>query len=226
MQSVQKTILSPEVIMSDSHPEKASSDSLKTVDARGQLCPKPLLLTKKALTELTAGESAAILIDNPTSRQNVERFLIDNGMNPHISEKDGVATITVQKNPESPAHTDPAPCCGDTSEPHVIVIPGDKMGRGPDELGEILMKVFINTIKETRPLPSHVVFYNTGILLTVEGSSVIESLKELETKGVAILVCGTCADYFKKKETVRVGSISNMYTILETLTAAGHIIQP
>jgi selenium metabolism protein YedF len=226
MQSEQKNDTFPEVLMSNSFIENSSPDSLKTVDARGQLCPKPLLLTKKALNELAPGESVAFLIDNPTSRQNVERFLVDNGMNPQCSEKEGVFTIIVRKNPQPLAHPDPAPYCGDNARPHVVVISGDKMGRGSDELGEILMKAFINTINETGPLPSHVVFYNSGILLTVEGSPVIESLRELELKGVVILICGTCADYFKKKEAIRVGTISNMYRILETLTAAGHIIQP
>jgi selenium metabolism protein YedF len=190
------------------------------------LCPKPLILTKKALNELTPGESVSILIDNATSLQNVERFLFDNGLSPRISEKDGIFTITVHKNPEPPSQPDLAPNCAGATRPHVIVISGDTMGRGPEELGEILMKAFINTIKETRPLPSHIVFYNRGILLAVEGSPLIESLKELETKGVAILVCGTCADYFKKKEAVCVGAVSNMYTILEIMTAAGLLIQP
>ena len=54
----------------------------------------------------------------------------------------------------------------------------------------------------------------------------IDSLKELESRGVRILVCGTCLDYYGKKEQLRVGAISNMYDILETLTTAGHVIVP
>jgi TusA-related sulfurtransferase len=49
---------------------------MKTVDARGQVCPKPLILTKQALKEVSPGEQISVLIDNPTSRQNVERFLL------------------------------------------------------------------------------------------------------------------------------------------------------
>ena len=100
------------------------------------------------------------------------------------------------------------------------------MGRGSDELGEILVQALINIIEEVAPLPSHLVFYNSGIFLTCAGSPLIDALGRLEKKGVVILVCGTCVEHFDKKRDVRVGTISNMYTILETMTEAGHIIQP
>jgi selenium metabolism protein YedF len=199
---------------------------MKTVDARGQVCPKPLILTKQALKEVLPGDQINILIDNPVSRQNVERFLIDNGMHPQSSEKEGVFTVVVRKLSAPLTHPDAASYCASVQKPHVVVFSSDSMGKGPDELGGILMKAFVNTIGETNPLPSHLVFYNSGILLTVEGSSLVASLRALEEQGVTLLVCGTCVEYFKKKGDVRVGTISNMYTILETLTAAGHVIQP
>jgi len=49
-----------------------------TVDARGEVCPKPLILTRKQLKETSMGESFVVLIDNDTSKENVERFLSDN----------------------------------------------------------------------------------------------------------------------------------------------------
>jgi selenium metabolism protein YedF len=199
---------------------------METVDACGQVCPKPLILTKKALKKAAPGDQIQILIDNATSRQNVERFLVDNGMQPKCTKEAEVFTISVQKQTEPLTHPDAASYCTTDSSSHVIVFGCDKMGQGADELGEILIKAFVNTIKETAPLPSHLVFYNSGIFLTIEGSHVLDALKELETKGVTILVCGTCADYYDKKEVVRVGVISNMYTILETMTGARHIVQP
>ncbi|MBN1128900.1 MAG: sulfurtransferase-like selenium metabolism protein YedF [Chitinispirillaceae bacterium] len=202
---------------------------MKTVDARGQACPKPLILTKQALKEMSPGDSVSVLIDNPVSFQNVERFLTDNGMSPQTTEQKGVFTVIVRKQAEPLAHPDAASYCSTCStaqKPPIVVFAQDKMGRGSDELGKILMKAFVNTIRETSPLPSHLVFYNSGILLTVEGSPLIDSFNELERKGISLLVCGTCAEYFKKKEAVRVGTLSNMYSILETMTAAGHIIQP
>jgi selenium metabolism protein YedF len=200
---------------------------MNTVDARGQVCPKPLILTKKALGEIPAGEELTVLIDNETSKENVERFLIDNNMKPQCTSDGGLFTITVRKTDRELVSPDAASyCTTGSARPHSIVFSRDKMGHGSDELGEILIKAFINTIRDATPLPSHLIFYNSGIVLTCGDSPLIDMLKELEQRGVTILVCGTCADYFGKKDAVRVGIISNMYTILETMTAAGHIIQP
>jgi selenium metabolism protein YedF len=111
-------------------------------------------------------------------------------------------------------------------EGHVILIKNDKMGFGPDELGSILIKGFLSAVRETAPRPGAIIFYNQGIHLAVEGSPVLETLKALEEMGVRILVCGTCLNYFDKKESLRAGRISNMYEITETLTRAPHIIAP
>jgi hypothetical protein len=41
-----------------------------------------------------------------------------------------------------------------------------------------------------------------------------------------VLVCGTCLNHFAIKDNLAVGSVSNMYTIIETLSGAGKIIRP
>jgi selenium metabolism protein YedF len=200
----------------------------RVVDARGKLCPEPLILTKKALGELDIGQTMKVLIDNETSRQNVERFLKDNGARSVCADDKGLFTLSVTKLQDEMPSPNAEEYCA-TPQPakrHVIVISSDKMGRGPDELGAILMKAFINTIKDVDPLPSSIIFYSTGILLVVNGSPLVDPLRDLVAKGVKVLVCGTCADYFLKKNQVMVGTISNMYTILETITKASHAIAP
>jgi len=197
------------------------------VDARGQLCPKPLIMTKKALKELPPGQGLTILLDNETAKDNVCRFLQDNGAEATCTEADDTFTIRVAKIPGEMPHAQVEDYCRvPAAKPHVIAIKNDKMGFGADELGHILIKAFVNTIVEASPLPGAVVMYNNGIHLAVEGSPLIDSLKELESRGVKILVCGTCLDYYGKKEQLRVGTVSNMYDIMETLTAAGHVIAP
>ena len=108
----------------------------------------------------------------------------------------------------------------------IICFKSDRMGSGPQELGAMLIKAFINSINEIIPLPEYLVFYNTGIMLTVEGSPVVESLLALQNKGVKILICGTCANYFDKKEHLAIGEISNMLAIHETLSNASRVIYP
>jgi selenium metabolism protein YedF len=202
---------------------------MKTVDCRGMTCPKPLILTKKALNDLASGQSIEILIDNETSKQNVERFLKDNGIEVSVLRDGGghFALKATKKRKDDLAGDEQAYCSpSETKRPHVICFTSDIMGSGPAELGAILMKAFVNTIKEVKPLPSHCVFYNTGVNLVVEGSTMIEPFRLLSERGVRLLACGTCLDYFKVKDKLRVGTVSNMFTILETLSSAGHVIKP
>jgi hypothetical protein len=60
----------------------------------------------------------------------------------------------------------------------------------------------------------------------VEGSALIAPLSELEAMGIKILACGTCLDYFNLKSKLKVGAVSNMYTILETISNAGLVLTP
>ncbi len=79
------------------------------------------------------------------------------------------------------------------------------------------MKSFVYTLTEATPYPSTLVFFNSGVYLTCEGSEVLEDLRKLEAEGVEIISCGTCLDYYEIKDKLKVGEISNMYTIYEKL---------
>ena len=75
-------------------------------------------------------------------------------------------------------------------------------------------------------LPKTMLFYNGGAKLTTEGSESLEDLKSLEAQGVEIMTCGTCLDYYGLKEKLKVGTVTNMYSIVETMNQAGRIIRP
>lgn len=42
----------------------------------------------------------------------------------------------------------------------------------------------------------------------------------MEAQGVEDLTCGTCLDYYNLKDKLAVGSVTNMYTIVEKLANA------
>ena len=65
------------------------------VDARGLSCPEPVIMTQRAM----AGKEASyeILVDNPTSRENVTRFAEHEGYHVSVSEKDGDFILSVTK---------------------------------------------------------------------------------------------------------------------------------
>lgn len=197
------------------------------IDARGQICPKPLIMTKQALSASAPGTTLSVLLDNETSCRNVERFLADNGMPPAVAQDGQLFTLTFVKNVQALAALDAAACCvpgADTS--YVVSLAGDTIGRGSPELGARLVAGLLATLNELSPLPTHLVLYSSGILLAVDGSPHVAPLRELEQKGVKLLICGTCADFYEKGAAIHVGTISNMLDILEVLTRAGKIIAP
>ncbi|MBN1499011.1 MAG: sulfurtransferase-like selenium metabolism protein YedF [Spirochaetes bacterium] len=203
------------------------------IDARGELCPKPLIMSKKALEDTLVSGTFDLLLDNETSRENVERYLLDNNIDFFSSDKDEYFILTISKKGESVLTSDAEEYCSlqmqmqnINSAGHIICFKKDKMGSGDDDLGSILIKACINTIREITPLPEKIIFYNSGVKLATSSSPVIDSLKELEKTGVTVLICGTCADFYQIKPDIAVGRISNMYDILEALTSASKIIYP
>lgn len=193
----------------------------KVVDCRGLSCPQPVIETKQAL-EKTA--RVIIVVDNLAARDNVARFGESQGGKVTIDEKKDGIYITIEKGkqgkPRVKAQSSKIPEHG----PLVVVIPSDQMGRGEEELGHILIRSFLHVLTETSGRPDTMVFFNAGVKLTVEGSVVLEDLQTLEKNEVEILICGTCLDYFGLKERIAVGQVSNMYTIVETMLAAGRLI--
>lgn len=75
-------------------------------------------------------------------------------------------------------------------------------------------------------LPDKILFYNGGATLTTEGSDSLEDLKSLEAQGVEILTCGTCLNYYNLSDQLAVGSVTNMYAIVEAMSQADKIIRP
>ncbi len=108
----------------------------------------------------------------------------------------------------------------------MVVVSSDRMGEGNDELGKVLMKGFIFAVTQLDTLPKTMLFYNGGATLTAEGSDSLEDLKSLEAQGVEVMTCGTCLDYYGLKEKLQVGTVTNMYSIVETMANAGRIIKP
>ena len=54
----------------------------------------------------------------------------------------------------------------------------------------------------------------------------LDDLKELESRGVRILTCGTCLNFYGLSEKLKVGEVTNMYEIVETMSKASLIVSP
>lgn len=108
----------------------------------------------------------------------------------------------------------------------VVLIDGATVGRGDDLLGSLLMKSFLHTLKEVKPLPWRLIFLNAGVKLAADGSDLVTLLSEIQGMGVEILSCGTCLDFFNVKDKLAVGSITNMYEIVSSLVTATSVLRP
>jgi selenium metabolism protein YedF len=203
---------------------------MKVVDTRGKKCPTPIIETKKALKESSMGEIFRVLTDNRTSYLNVSRFLTDNKIKFTVAESSGVWTFEVN-NETGNTETTPAEgyCSPEGDLPsggYAVAITSEFMGQGDDKLGKILIKSFFVALSVMDELPSVIVFYNSGVKLASKESETIDLLKEIEGKGVELILCGTCVDHFGLGNVTAVGKIGDMYQILQKLAAAGNVVRP
>ncbi len=91
-----------------------------------------------------------------------------------------------------------------------ILIQSEVLGRGNDELGQMLMANFLRLLGESKEKTATLVFWNTGVRLVCEGSWALAHLKTLETQGVEILACTTCLEYLELTDKLRVGKTTTM----------------
>lgn len=106
----------------------------------------------------------------------------------------------------------------------VVLITNDGLGNGEEGLRHKMMGVFLSTLNAFPKLPDKILFYTEGVKLVVEGSPVLEELKTLEEKGVRLIACGTCLDYFGLKDRVVAGEVGGMAAILEAMMEAEKVL--
>lgn len=207
---------------------------MTVIDCSGMLCPMPLIQAKKAYNQAAVGEQLLFIVDNETASTNLTAYFYGNGVVSNTKAEGSCYKITVIKidSPQNTiATTNPAEYCTPAikvakSANVVVLISSDKMGEGDPDLGSILMKGFFAALAESEPLPSEIIFYNSGVLLLPREAGISEPLEKLQSSGVNITVCGTCVDFYGIKETLTLGTISNMFSILTSLNAASKIIKP
>lgn len=191
---------------------------MECLDLKGKTCPVPVIETKKFLEGRTVDE-IEVVVDDPTASENVRRFLGSKGYSTTVVQDGNIYRVEGCREKGLTAEQAQA-------KRSLIFIDGETMGRGSDDLGKILMRSFLNTIKELETLPWRMVFINAGVKLVVSESEYIKILKEIEDLGVDIIACGTCLDYYHLKEKVDVGRISNMFEIVTSFNEATNVIRP
>ncbi|MBC8019363.1 MAG: sulfurtransferase-like selenium metabolism protein YedF [Verrucomicrobia bacterium] len=191
---------------------------MNTIDCRNQACPAPVINVKRALEEQN---EIRVIVDDGASRENVARFSRNRGYHVTEQQDDTSWVLTISCRPDKSGPTALTSSDGN----RILLITSDRLGDGPEELGRLLMKNFIHTLLETSEMPTRMLFLNTGVFLTCEGSDVLEALEKLHGMGMEIYSCGVCLDFFKLKDKLRAGATNNMFAIVESLLTAGQVIK-
>lgn len=196
---------------------------MKIIDAKGKACPIPVVLAKK---EIDAGKQViSIEVDNSIAVENVSKLASKEAYDINIKEENGAFQLTLSKNGKQAAapsaETDPA--CPTSSVQTAIFVGTDSIGSGERELGTVLMKMFFYTLSESADLPTEILLMNSGVKLATD-AAVVEHFQVLQNKGVEILICGTCLDFYQLTEQVQIGTVSNMFEILNRMQKANKVI--
>lgn len=105
-----------------------------------------------------------------------------------------------------------------------IVINSEFFGQGDEELGQTLMGVFLRKLWAGGDLPETIICYNAGVKLLAQGSTVLDAFDGLSMKGVEIIACGTCIDFYDIKDCMKMGRRSNMVEIVSMMMDADKVI--
>lgn len=202
------------------------------VNAIGDACPIPVVKTKNAIRELGGSGVVEVSVDNEIAVQNLLKMAKQKEYGAEFEKKSNTEYI-VTINVNGGEVSDAKPVAKETVKSDeiklketIVVIDSDKMGDGDEEFSKTLLKGFIYALSSQDIPPAKILFYNTGVRLTTEGSASIEDLKVLEKAGAKIYSCGACLNNYGLSEKLSVGEVTNMYDIVSYLMEADLVIRP
>ena len=106
----------------------------------------------------------------------------------------------------------------------IILVTNNGMGKADLALQHKLTAKYFELLMQNTNLPAAICFYTEGVKLTVTGSPVLEQLKALEAKGVRLIICSTCLDFYNLSDQMQVGIVGGMTDIIEAQTKASKVI--
>ena len=186
---------------------------MKIIDAMGLACPRPVILTKKAIREENLDE-VTVKVDNEIATENLTKMGKQLGFTAEVKTNSKTDYEVYLKK------TGDAQCelmFEEDSSEYIVVISSDHMGTGDETFSKNLLEGFVYALTEQDVAPKYVVFYNMGVTLPSINEKVIGDLKALEERGTQVLSCGLCLGQYDLKEKLQVGEVTNMYRICELM---------
>ena len=106
----------------------------------------------------------------------------------------------------------------------LVLVTSPEWGDGPSDLGERLTGLGLKCLAAADTRPAKMIFLNSGIFLTTEGSSVVEYLRALEDRGTEIVSCITCLTYHDRMERIVVGGAGDMQGAIKEITSFRKVV--
>lgn len=181
------------------------------IDARGYACPRPVIMTKRAISENNL-EEVLVRVDNEVATENLKKMADQLGYETSIVENSKTDyEVHLKKSADGKKSED-------VSDEYVVIFSSDKLGIGEEEFSQKLMESLTYALSEEDSHPKYILCYNYGVHLTTINEKTVEDFKKLEEKGTEILSCGLCLENYKLKDQLKIGEITNMYRICEIMT--------
>lgn len=106
----------------------------------------------------------------------------------------------------------------------VVLITRNGMGHADPALAHRLAGSYLDLLELEDRVPAAICFYAEGVHLACEGSPVLEALEDLAKRGVELLVCGTCLQFYDLESKLAAGEVSNMRAIQAAQWDAARVI--
>lgn len=192
----------------------------KLLDCTKLECPMPVIKAKQELEK--DGEMLLdVIVDNEIAVQNLKKLANSMGYKSSSKKQDENFCVSIEKTINTSLNQDKSNLKF-VEERQTILIKTSFLGIGDDSLGSTLMKGFIFTLTQSKPLPKKVMFLNSGVKLTTENEETVKNLQILEKEGTELVSCGTCLDFYNLKDKLKVGSVGNMYDIVDSLNQSSN----
>ena len=192
---------------------------MKELDLRNKSCPIPLVETRKFINN-NKNTDFKIILDNEVSFLNIKKYLENNKINYSSNKSDELYIFEVIFDGNEKLSHEKFEVNNFS-----ILIMSDLFGERDEELSRVLMKSYFYALDESITLPSNIIFINSGVKLLTENYDVIKHIESLKNRGVSILACGICTDYYKLKDHIKVAEITNMYSVIEILNNSDSVIR-
>ena len=189
---------------------------MEWIDARGMVCPIPVVRARKALEKNGAGD-VTVRVDNYTAVQNLEKMAGGLGYRFKYEKfSDFEFDVTLEQNSAAIRPAVPSGASG-----AVVSIGDDAIGG--ETPGKALMKAFIYSLSELAAPPEAVLFSNSGARLTSAGAETLDDIQSLAVKGTRILTCGTSVDFYRLPPPA-VGGTASINELVSVMSKASRVI--